>query len=597
MEWRLIYCLSSSEFYIRRVCSQLGSQFPPISAENFQSNFDAWKTITCDTVPMEAGSMRDDDFSPIELLPAPNNRSFNSINHDEVSLLNVACTDFSDFDTQMSPLIYSDSEGSIAGDDRPENDDNNKHGKDHRIGNSNNIEYTPIINSQRLTPEIVCNQEHAAKTRAVTKEPVQTTSKSHTTPIKRTNRIHPDKMSPSSRRLNYKQLPIEIKTSSHGRMNSESKTYLFRTKKQACQSTQINESESECILKCMPNPCHQSTSSTSDVQVISPKNECLSPIIISTSSSDGQSQQTTKTQNDTQIAQENNCQSPDLFNSFVSTKSEISNQAIANSQSSPTKNHETNAPSTFRDVFGAPDECDDIDLLSNTIVDIFEITKNSVFENVLCSASDRITPFKGTKTDTAETRVSPNVSCLSGLRVILPKFDNGDAQEIEENVTHPEIESQSSDVVDLTVNETQKIIEISSEDSVRDVEKTPERKRDLTPSTRSCLKRHSSETSVTDEKRKTPRSRLGWLTTARTSPKSETPQSRRRFDKWKYRTDINNLKVDDDLKISKPRNLFNEFKSKPKSKSKSKSKGNSNPQHNIPSTSAAKSPIIFSDHE
>lgn len=542
--------------------------------------------------------MIDDDFSPIELLPAPNDKSFNSTNHDdivhdEISLLNVACTDFSDFDTQMSPLIYSDSEGSIAGDDRPDNDDNSKHGTDHRIGNSNDIECTRNYNSQRLTPEIVCNQEHAAKTRAEeTKEPIQTTSKTNTTPIKSsTYRLHQDKMSPTRRRLNYKQLPIEIKTNSHGRIDSESKTYLFRTKKQACQSTQINPNESECVSKFIQNPRHRSTSSTSDVQIISQKNERFSPIILSTSSSDGQSQQPidAKNPNETEIVHDSDCQSPDLFNSFVSIKNVSLNQT--KSEISSTKKHETSETNTFRDVFGAPDECDDIDLLSNTNVDIFEITKNSVFDNVLCSASDRITPFKGTTSAAPERRQSPNVSCLSGLRVILPNLDNDDVHEMQENFYRPEIESQSSDVVDLTANESQKIIEISSEDSVRDVEKTPERKRDLTPSTRSCLKRLSNETSVTDEKRKTPRSRLGWLTTARTSPKSETPQSRRRFDKWKHRTDINNLKVDDDLKISKPRNLFKEFKSK------SKLKGNSNPQHNIPSTSTAKSPIIFSDHE
>lgn len=588
-----------SDFYQRRVCSQLGSQFPPISTEDFLNNFDAWKTITCDTVPLGADLSQGNDFSPIELMPAPNNRTLNTTNNEEVSILNVACTDFSDFDTQMSPLIYSDSEDSLPG------NDHHHHSRNDDDDNGNNIENSQIINSQRLTPEIVCNQEHAAKIvchqeRAVTKEPVPSTSKfQSTTPIKRNHRLHHDKVSPASKRLNYKQLPIEIKSNANGRTNSESKTYLFRTKKQPCHSTQIHENEeSQSVIKLSQNIRHRSTSSTSDIQIIPQKGECLSPIIISTSSEDLSQPATGANHPDEgQLVRETDCQSPDLFNSFISTKSEILSQQIANSQSSASKPSNKTETKTFRDVFGAPDECDDIDLLSNTNVDIFEITKNSVFDNVLCSASDRITPLKSMKSRTTDGKwTSSSVSCLSGIRIVLPKLDGNQVQQMNDNLSQSKIESQSSQhsedsVVDLTLNESQRIVEISSEDSVRDVEKTPERKRELTPSTRSCLKRPSNDTSNTSEnRRKSSGSRLGWLSTTRTSPRGcETPQSRRRLDKWKHRTDINNMKSDDDQKISRPRNLFKEIKSK--------SKPDANMRRNMPSTSTAASPSIFSDQE
>lgn len=575
---------SFSDYYLRRVCSQLGSQFPPISTDNFQCNFDAWKTINCDTVPLEAGLTQEVDSSPIELLPAPNNPSLNTTNNEEISILNVACTDFSEFDTQMSPLIYSDSEDSGDDDDRKDKN------------NADNIESSPSNNSQRLTPEIYCNQEHAAKTRAVTKEPIPTTSKSHSiTPVKRNHRAPYDKVSPASKRLNYRQLPIEIKHSLRGR-RSESNTYLFRTKRQLCNSTQIDEG----CQKLSQNQRQRSTSSTSDVQIISQTNERSSPISLSTSSEE--QPKAANDPNDKSIVGDTNCQSPDLFNSFVSVKSECLSQKLANSQKSLSKEPEKIETKTFRDVFGAPDECDDIDLLSNSNADIFEITKNSVFDNVLCSAQDRITPLKNIQsTANDEKRISPSVNCLSGLRIVLPKLNGNQVQQIQDNLSQSIIESQSSQqstdsVVDLTLNESQKIIEISSEDSVRDVEKTPERKRELTPSTRSCLKRHSNDNSAKSDEKKTksPSTRFRWLSTTRISPRSaqDTPQSRRKFDQWKRRTDISNMKLDDSLKSSsRPRNLFNEFKSK------SKSNPNSNERRNNPSTSTAQSPNVFSDHE
>lgn len=577
----------ASDFYLRRLCNQLGSQFPPISSEDFQTNFDAWKIITCDTVPLNSDRTQspftlDDDFSSIELLPPPINRTLDTTvttaANEEISILNIAHTNFSDFDTQMSPLIYSDSDDSAHSD-----------GAD--------IENSPSINSQQFTPDIVCNQEHAAKSLNATKATVQMNPNRQITPVKRALRTLHDKVSPS-KRLNYKQLPIEIRSSSCRR--SLSKTYLFRMKKQnkMAKSTDIGKCESQSKVKTIQSNRLHSTSSTSDCKIISQTGDNPSPIVISTSSEDfPHASQEANNQNNNQSASVVNCLSPDLFNSFSSIKSDESSQQqqtqqIVSSRKSLSESQDAVNKSPLRDIFGAPDECDDIDLLSNTNVDIFEITKNSVFDNVLCSANDRITPFKTGETNNLSPNL--NVSCLSGLRMVLPKLNSSETGQFQcsssANVPPQLSQNLSDDVlVDLTANESQKIIEISSEDSVRDVEKTPERKQQLTPSTRSCLKRQPTGESNDNEKKcKTPRSKSGWITSVKTSPKTDTPKSRRRLDKWKQRTDILNMQTDHS-KTTRPRNLCEEFTST--------SRVDRNLRRNMPSTSTAKSPTIFSDPE
>lgn len=575
-------CCLSSDFYLRRLCNHLGSQFPPISSEDFQTNFDAWKTINGDTVPFDSNPTQsaatlDDDFSPIELLPAPVNRTLDTtvgtiVTNDETSLLNTAIASISDFDTQMSPLIYSDSNS----DDSIQNQ-------------SADIENSPSINSQQFTPDIVCNQEHAAKAFDATKATVQMNSSRQITPVKRALRTLHDKVSPS-KRLNYKQLPIEIRSSSCRR--SLSQTYLFRTKKQdkVANSTEIGKCESQSLNKMRQSNRVRSISSASDIQIISQTGENLSPIVISTSSEDTKKvsqEPNNQTKNKLLSLQEVSCPSPDLFTSFSSMKSDALSQqqqqqqpqVVSSQKSLCESQNETTTKSPLRDVFGAPDECDDIDLLSNTNVDIFEITKNSVFDNVLCSANDRITPLKTGETKNASP--NPNVSCLSGLRIMFNKSNSSDAEQFQSSTStdSPQILHDSSDdvLVDLTAMESQKIIEISSEDSVRLVERTPERKQQLTPSTRSCLKRQPNVDEVE------PRS--GWKsakrspkTSARTSP--DTPKSRRRLDRWIQRTDH---------LTTRPRNLCAEFKST--------SRTDRITRRNMPSTSTAKSPPLFSDHE
>lgn len=555
---------------MRRLCNQCGSQFPPIKADDFRVDFEAWKSRMSDTMPVDANATQNYDSSHIELLPSPNNQTVTSMDN-EVSILNVACTDFSDFDTQMSPLIYSDSDN---------NDDE-----------LYKIQDSPHTDSQCImTPEIACNQEHAANTRAQAKEITPTHSKSHVTPIKRNLRSKQERKSPACKRLNYKQLPIKVK--SNARSSLRSKTYLFRKKKHPqTNSTILFGGDSECLIDSNRSSRQRSTSSTSDIQIVSQNN--LSPIVISTSE-DERTEAPKFDATETQFNSEISCPSPDLFTSFTSTKSDAVIKNEPSSQNEPQIKPEEKETDTFREIFGAPDECDDIDLLSNTNVDIFEITKNSVFDNVLCSADDKITPVRKSNNKSAADKGTPSMTSLSGLRVRLPRLNHNHVEKTQiELMAQPESKTQlspvlstSTDVIDITENDSQNIIEINSSDSVKD--KTPERKLELTPSTRSCLKRHSDDGKTTEEKRKkSPYSRLGWLSTARTSPQCGTPQSHRKLEKWHKRTDEGNLNANEIVKLSRPRNLFMEFKSKENQKSRD----------DIPSTSTALSPTIFSDHE
>lgn len=564
----MVECIFCSTFYLRRLCNHIGSQFPPINAKQFDRDFDEWKVAIHDTAPVESNAI---EPSNIELLPSPHNRSSISVSASASDELNVACTDFSEFDTQMSPLIYSDSEDSTNGDNEARN----------------YIQNSQAINSQSLTPEIACNQEHAARARHSVKESTSRTVNSRVTPTKRKETEPHGKVSPVSKRLNYKQLPIKI--SSNGeKVGGKSQTYLFRTRKQTCNdSKELNSTAGQSSSKKNHRAYIRNVSSTSDVQILS---EHVSPITISSSSDhQSQAQDESAIRKETELNSEANCPSPDLFNSFTSVKSEPASQKRNASPKSQDKQQDISETNKFRDVFGAPDECDDIDLLSSKNVDIFEITKNSVFDNVLCSAHDRITPFKSNPNVLPLPNPSPNTSCLSGLRVMLPNLDGHQVSELRNDLlsqiqTTLRTASADQNVIDLTLNDSQKTVDISSEESNRNVEKTPERKQHLTPSTRSCLKPNSG----TDKKKRSSRLRLGWLSTSRTSPQTDTPQSRRRLDRWRKR--ITDLQTDDNQKISKPRNLFNEFKSNSKLSRRLR-------QRNHPSTSAHESPNIFSDHD
>lgn len=196
-----------------------------------------------------------------------------------------------------------------------------------------------------------------------------------------------------------------------------------------------------------------------------------------------------------------------------------------------------------------------IEALTTTTSDIFEITRNNVFHNVLTvNDADAMTPAM--KPDNA----TPTKSCFSGVRVVLPRLKSDEILEMQRGLPQRAREqSQSqSEMIDLTA-ESQLNDAMSSKDAViaADVEKTPQRARPLTPSTRSCVRPQSDEIYVSsdDEGPSKSPARSGWLTkrTSNAASPQATPRSRRRLDKW-FPTRANECKS---LQTAlQPRNIF-----------------------------------------
>lgn len=483
------FFLHFSDFYLRHPQNELRKQNQLIDAEEFQKNYDIWKVSAMNVSRLVADSS---ETASLTGLKEAQNDDDDDDDQTITSILNTASTDFDDFDTQMSPLIYSESDTDTLSDEENVKNERRKDSSDR---------------NQRT--KIVRNQEHAA----VLRDKAECSS-NKTTITTNTNK-----------RLNYKQLSITINSN--------------RIKKKVANNSNKTGIKSNVYRRI---------SNASDIQILSEIS--MSPITISSSSAEGNSNIECHKQSE----HEKNIgmNSPDLFSSLDSSKSELFNQK--------------QTEDTIQKLFGAPDDCDDIDLMSNSAVDIFEITKNNVFSNVLCSANDKITPtIQANKKSNSRTERDRN--CLSGLRVVLPKLDE---QQVE--IIRSQLQSQSrlierkqipNDIVDLTNSQTVdyvKIIDSNDTKNIDDLERTPERKRELTPSTRSCLKRHSINMRNSDHKKLRTPSKFGWISTRRPQQLSGTP-SRRRLEKW-----LDNDASPKLTKIAKPKNLINEFKSKSKNR-------------------------------
>lgn len=517
-------------------------------------NFETWKgTVNPKTVQSMAGDDSSVSQTIIEMQRTENDNENSQIDENSTLLLNTASIDLDDFDTQMSPLIYSDSET-----------EENENG----INVNRNVIQSSCESSQQPSSTIACNQEHAAKNRYEAQSQKSVVTRKYKTTVN------------NNKRMNYKELSVT--------MNSRRVSNSNNTKKVTNElSTFMNDDddESPCLIN---ERSRRRFSSTSDVQIISDKS---SPIVISSNSTiddNKNDNQLGKSKNEieTQFVADEPTLSPDLFSSFNSTQTEIPDENLEKSKK----------PKTLQDLFGAPDECDDIDLSTHSNADVFEITKNNVFENILCSAKNRITPtIRQNKKRPACTMVqcATNRNCLSGLRIVLPKLDEQQVERIrnelqsQSNSQVIEIIDKPVDVIDLT--SSQKDIDnlMDSDFIGRNIERTPERKQELTPSTRSCLKRSSTcEDKTNDEKRRRiPLDDAGWISTKRSPSATGTPHSRRRIEKWLNRTKESETS-DHQVKVSKPRNLCKEFKSRAKSRKR---------RSCIWSTTDTQSPNIFSD--
>lgn len=535
------------------------NHYPPIDAQVFRKNFETWKeTVNLTTVQ----TMTCDDSSVsermIEMLQTQKDNDNSQIDENSTSLLNTASIDLDDFDTQMSPLIYSDS-------DAEENEN-------HINVNRNVIPSSSESSEQTSSIIIACNQEHAAKNLHLAQS-LKSTVKRNYFDKSTTN---------NNKRMNYKQLSVTINSS---RVSKLSNIKKVRNELSTLMTKDDGDDEIQCLIN---ERSRRRISSTSDVQIISDRS---SPITISSNSTTDDSKnveqlEKNKSEIETQFTADEPSSSPDLFSSFNTTRTEIPDENLK-------KNKQ---PKTLQDLFGAPDECDDIDLSTHSNVDVFEITKNNVFENILCSAKNRITPtIQPNEMRPACTTVkcASNRNCLSGLRIVLPKLDERQVERIRN-----ELQSQSNsqviemiakpvDVIDLTSTQNDIDNLIDSDFIGQNIERTPDKKQELTPSTRSCLKRSSTCDDKTDDekRRRIPLDDAGWISIKRSPSATGTPHSRRRLEKWLNRTRESETS-DHPVKVSKPRNLCKEFKSRANSRKRGECTS---------STTDTQSPNIFSD--
>lgn len=517
---------------------------------------------TMDSIDQSCGKSLDKSFDCIEA------------ENGNVSIMNTASVDIDDFDTQMSPLIYVDSDTDGVDDNDVSDNDGDK---------LTDLNSQPSIfkNSQSSSsPEIFCNQEHAARTRLQISETktLEPNEKKQIVAPKTSKQLNKNSTAiniGASKRFKYKKLSIKVSSNECKNLNLRGSKAAAKMKaKHINDEVVVNESQdssensnSQSLFHSNRRCSGRRISSTSDIQIISQKIPLSNTITILSSD---ENLQPTKAKignqhekdNETQI-NVNHSASSDSSSNFVVKKDDKDGKASLE-QKSTTK---------IIDLFGAPDECDDIDLSTTVTSDIFEITKNSVFDNILCSANDRITPTKSNSTTNTHDELGK--CCLSGLRIIVPKLSDSRIEQIQQELlsqsqsqsqTIEIVQPKETNIIDLTNTQNfNDIQEISSEENafVPEHERTPEkRKLELTPTTRSCLKRHPAN-DIDDsigKKFRSP-SRSGWLST-KNPQRIETPLSRRRFDKWLNRTEENNLNNEDLKKITKPRNLFNEFRSK-----------------------------------
>lgn len=545
---------SVRDFYLRRQGNELSSRFSMIDDDVIKSNFNKWKANFCDTEPINTpngseesclqSTIGEEDYvAEIQKCATADKNE---------SLLNNACVNAEEFDTQMSPLIYyANSESETEEDLLPVSQ---------RIDIASSSD---LAETQQLSDEIFCNQEHTRRVLEAKIKAQNEIDKYHQNQPSTSRQSEKSVSNQNIRpkRFSYKKLPFKTQTSNRTIKKSEEATRKAPTKK-----SHKNTSKNDVFEKAHHSK-QRRVSNQSDVQIITQK--LPSPIYISNSSSTDHD-----TKHDAQFDTEILCMSPDLFGSF--------NSSAKSKTSKKSNEHEDGAERSA---------IDGIELLSNTKADIFEITENDVFHNILSSFDDKITPVKDS---TPAQAIKPKKSCLTGLRIHLPRLNIDQIERVQSELksaaaaTKPVNPLPDSDVILLKDSQESDVQIISSGESGEscDPQRTPERnKRELvlTPSTRSCLKR-SSQMDQSVERKKTTPTTTGWITKKQISP-GDTPRSRLRLVKWSRKTDENTAKAEN--KLSKPRNLCKEFKSTVQPAK----------HRNLQTPMAQSSPNIFSDED
>lgn len=581
---------------------------PLIEPNLFNRSYERWKLAYCDTVPFieETSSSQGwpivdstdvplpaEALEPVLTTPPKPNSSLQS-NHNESE---------SHSECQMSPLIYDNSDSELddekednnTGNDksRNQNCESQQDGSDTRNENSSDT----IIQAGQIIPSVFDDSDdlfadlksvtipQEAVTRRTSKkgsnDSIQTNietrnSKKEQKNWKKLEEI-PTSSSYGTRSSNiaksnkfgtYHKLCIEIKET----LENETRGKNSRRDKSSKQVEPIEEidDQSISILNSLTTQSGLRKRSTPDVQIFSQK--IPSPITVRSSSSENRDIMGVDS-SDTNFDSEMISSSPDLFNETLDNSNH--NTKNRRCQKVTDENDDKNImydteDDIFNHIVNFDESRNSISKLTTKTTDIFEITKNNVFPNVLRVRSDTtITPVPNISWNVSATKVS---TCFSGIKVAVP----GCSSVTEE--AGPSIKRQSGELknnpkkndesfIDLTATSTpllttadrEKLNGYSSSDEIEiistppELETTPKRKQQLTPSTRSCLKRLAEPHDLVDAKAKTTSpNKSGWIHSKRSlvrrSLNNGTPTRR----SLRYPQSTH----------AKPRNIVNEFDNK-----------------------------------
>lgn len=561
------------------------NNLPLINDKIFAENFNHWKKSYPNTtaVPTDAKPSKNRDFnSAIE----QSGQEFS----ENLFIYDNPTEPFDcDSDTQFSPLIYeySDSEPevdyptvSVAVSEKSES-----------IGIYDEV----FPNGQTRPRSDPCAEESTSVEDHKDEENDRSVSPRITRAQHLTSRLTRSKLATKPNNVKkriYKEL--DISTKERKRAFESKKVSSSRTEKPLKKEHDHNQQKSDLERR---------VSNTPDVQIVSPKR--YSPICVA-----GSSEALCSEQDSPSIASEAKCDthrcSPDIFAIFDGSETNS-----ANSDNVTTRKHslqhaghvpEVSTPQPHPVKVQAHGSVDifaeSIETISpipnglngstnnNKTPDIFEITKNNVFHNVIrLGRSTSMSPIPVEDKPVKRTKTTSDLdrSCFSGLRLVLPKLrlekytDLTPTKRDRENAAAKEKTTTKSSVcIDLTETQpitpsrrarrnAQDIVNLISEASwsQAEIEKTPTSKRLLTPSTRSCLKRQHNEQTGSGEKQpvRSPQSTKNcWLSKRNSLSKeggsnsSGTPNSRRRLDT--SFASVSKVQTVKDKTPMKPRTLF-----------------------------------------
>lgn len=527
-------CSSSrSDFYLRRFCHQSGGILPLVDPVVYEKCFNQWKTSQAVIGTIES-SWFDDDME----VPASQGEATETIPcvvKDGDPSTSAGCDEY---ESQMSPLVYQSSESDVDAE-------------------VESIKGTPECIASTSSKKIISKTKEPSGAGEITGRTLR--SQNIKRSLRSSNRKRPTEPTLRQRwvmdtenKAKSKQKK-KVKRSGQPEVATESScsstsTVTTTTTK---SSTVSNARKSRDTLSWSQDTC------ASDIQFV--QEEHMTPITIS-STPDSPTAVPNENSSNTNFTTQ---ASPDMFGSFTECTEAASIVAVHSSPSpSPIPAGQSRFASSriefdssdtlcTQDIFADSQDIasttNPVGALCTTPSDIFEITRNNVFHNVLrVDTTEAVTPV--ISLDSAK-------SCFSGVRVVLPRLKSDEILEMQKSVSqHARNHSNSQN------GSSQELIDLTADSQLMpaDVEKTPQRKRPLTPSTRSCVRRPSGEIYISSDDEtpsKTP-TRSGWLSkrTIATSPQA-TPRSRRQLEKWfPSRTSRNNSNKTQS--VLQPRNIF-----------------------------------------